>query len=168
MSVLFGCHITLYLIWMVLKCECFGYGKCLEPILFWSTLSCLFNFWSCLKSLARSQTVHLLNLWPCLKDVPWAQLAPCHEGIEGTVGIVLCVVKLRTRLKSVVSFLLRLLYLGERAPGTHWIVVSVGLRVRLDPVEKRKFLTLLGLEIKSLVWPAHSQSLYWLHCHPSY
>jgi hypothetical protein len=35
---------------------------------------------------------------------------------------------------------------GERAPGTHW----VGLREGLDDVEKRKFLTLLRLERRSL------------------
>jgi hypothetical protein len=32
----------------------------------------------------------------------------------------------------------------ERAPGTHWIGGWVDPRARLDAVEKRKFLTLLG------------------------
>jgi hypothetical protein len=34
----------------------------------------------------------------------------------------------------------------ERAPGTHWIGGWVGPRAGLDEVEKRKFLTLQGLE----------------------
>jgi hypothetical protein len=41
----------------------------------------------------------------------------------------------------------------ERATGTHWIGGWVGLRAGLDSVEKRKFLTLPGLELRS-------QSLY--------
>jgi hypothetical protein len=36
---------------------------------------------------------------------------------------------------------------GERAPGTHWIGGWVGPRAGLDDVEKRKFLTLPGLEL---------------------
>jgi hypothetical protein len=36
----------------------------------------------------------------------------------------------------------------------------VGPRVGLDEVEKRKFLTLPGLELRSLGRPARSQSLY--------
>jgi hypothetical protein len=39
---------------------------------------------------------------------------------------------------------------GERAPGTHWIGVLVGPKAGLDNVEKRKFLTLLGLEFRPL------------------
>jgi hypothetical protein len=35
----------------------------------------------------------------------------------------------------------------ERAPGTHWIEDWVGPRAGLDAVERRKFLTLPGLEI---------------------
>jgi hypothetical protein len=49
---------------------------------------------------------------------------------------------------------------GERAPGTHWIGGWVGLRAGLDDVEERKFLTLPGLELRSLGHPARSQSLY--------
>jgi hypothetical protein len=37
--------------------------------------------------------------------------------------------------------------LGERAPGTHWIESWVGPRAGLDDVEKKKFLTLLRLEL---------------------
>jgi hypothetical protein len=48
---------------------------------------------------------------------------------------------------------------GERAPGTHWIGGWVGPRAGLDD-EKRKFLTLPGLEPRILGRPARSQSLY--------
>jgi hypothetical protein len=44
---------------------------------------------------------------------------------------------------------------GERAPGTHWTGVWVGPRAGLDDVEKRKFLTLPGLELR----PAVAQSV---------
>jgi hypothetical protein len=36
-------------------------------------------------------------------------------------------------------------------------------RAGLDDMEKRKFLTLPGLELRSLDRPSHSQSLYRLH-----
>jgi hypothetical protein len=49
---------------------------------------------------------------------------------------------------------------GERAPGTHWRGGWVGPRAGLDKVEKRKFLTLPGLELQPLGRPARSQSLY--------
>jgi hypothetical protein len=49
---------------------------------------------------------------------------------------------------------------GERAPCTHWIGGWVDPRAGLDDVEKRKFLTLRGLELRSLRRPARSQSLY--------
>jgi hypothetical protein len=48
---------------------------------------------------------------------------------------------------------------GE-SPGIHWIRGWVGLRADLDDVEKRKFLTLLGLEFRPLCRPGRSQSLY--------
>jgi hypothetical protein len=48
---------------------------------------------------------------------------------------------------------------GEGAPGTHW-GGWVGPRAGLDDVEKRKLLTLPGLELRSLSRPARSQSLY--------
>jgi hypothetical protein len=35
----------------------------------------------------------------------------------------------------------------ERAPGTHWIGGWVGPRAGLDDTEKRKFLTLPGLDL---------------------
>jgi hypothetical protein len=49
---------------------------------------------------------------------------------------------------------------GRFIPGTHWIGGWVGLRASLDDVEKRKFLTLPGLELRPLSRPACSQSLY--------
>jgi hypothetical protein len=49
---------------------------------------------------------------------------------------------------------------GERAPGTHWLGGWVDPRAGLDDAEKRKFLTLPGLELRPLGRPANSQSLY--------
>jgi hypothetical protein len=49
---------------------------------------------------------------------------------------------------------------GEKVPVTHWIGGRVGPRAGLDGVEKRKFLTVPGLEIRPLSRPARSQSLY--------
>jgi hypothetical protein len=46
------------------------------------------------------------------------------------------------------------------ASGTIWIRDWVGPRAGLDDVEKRKFLTLPGLELRPLGRPTHSQSLY--------
>jgi hypothetical protein len=48
---------------------------------------------------------------------------------------------------------------GERVPGTHWIGGWVGPRAGLDDVEKRKFFTLPGLELRPLGRPARSQSI---------
>jgi hypothetical protein len=45
--------------------------------------------------------------------------------------------------------------LAERVPGTHWIRGWVAARAGLDSVEKRKILSLLGIE----PWPP-SPSLY--------
>jgi hypothetical protein len=56
----------------------------------------------------------------------------------------------------------------ERALAKHWIVVWVGPRTGLDDVEKTKFLTLSGLELRPLCRPAHSQSLYRLRYPGSY
>jgi hypothetical protein len=43
---------------------------------------------------------------------------------------------------------------GERALGTHWIVGWVDPRAGLDGMEKKKFLTLPGLELPPLGHPA--------------
>jgi hypothetical protein len=56
---------------------------------------------------------------------------------------------------------------GERAPGTYWTVGWVSLRAGLDDMQ-RKFLTLLGLELRPLGRPARSQSLYRLRYPGSY
>jgi hypothetical protein len=47
-----------------------------------------------------------------------------------------------------------------KAPGTHWIGGWVGPGVDLDDVEKRKLLTLLGLELRPLGLPERGQLLY--------
>jgi hypothetical protein len=47
----------------------------------------------------------------------------------------------------------------------HWIGGWVDPRVGLEDIEKRKFLTVPGLELRPLGRPAHSQSLYRL-CYP--
>jgi hypothetical protein len=49
---------------------------------------------------------------------------------------------------------------GERVPGTNWIGCWLDPRAGLDDVEKRKFLTLPGLELRLLGRPARNQSLY--------
>jgi hypothetical protein len=50
---------------------------------------------------------------------------------------------------------------GERPPpSTHWIGGWVGPRAGLYDVEKRKFFTLPGLELRPLCRPARRQSLY--------
>jgi hypothetical protein len=54
-----------------------------------------------------------------------------------------------------VSFTPLPLYRPGRAPVTHWIGGA-----RLDDMEKLKFLTLPGLELRSLGFPARSQPLY--------
>jgi hypothetical protein len=50
----------------------------------------------------------------------------------------------------------------ETAPGTYWIGGWVGPRAGLD-LEKWKFLTLPGLQLRSLIRPARSKLLYRLH-----
>jgi hypothetical protein len=45
-------------------------------------------------------------------------------------------------------------------PRTHWIGGWIGPGAGLHDVEKRKFLTLPGLELRPLGRPARSQSLY--------
>jgi hypothetical protein len=48
----------------------------------------------------------------------------------------------------------------ESGSGTYWIGGWVDHRVSLDDVEKRKFLTRPGLELRPLGRPVCSQSLY--------
>jgi hypothetical protein len=47
----------------------------------------------------------------------------------------------------------------ERAPSTHWIGGWVGPKAGIDDMEKRKFFTPMGLELRSLGHPASSQFL---------
>jgi hypothetical protein len=54
--------------------------------------------------------------------------------------------------------------LGERACGTHWIRSWVGPRAGLDDAEKRRILTLPGLELWPLGRRTCRQSLYRLRC----
>jgi hypothetical protein len=49
---------------------------------------------------------------------------------------------------------------GQRAPGTHGTGGRANPRAGLDNMEKLKFLTLPGLELRNLSLPARSQSLY--------
>jgi hypothetical protein len=51
---------------------------------------------------------------------------------------------------------------GRFTAGTHWIGGWVDPRAGLDDVEKRQFLALPGLELRTLRRPARSQSLYLL------
>jgi hypothetical protein len=54
----------------------------------------------------------------------------------------------------VVSFIYLIylpLYSREKAPGTHFIGTWVGPRDSLNNMEKKKFLTLLGLELLKLI-----------------
>jgi hypothetical protein len=48
---------------------------------------------------------------------------------------------------------------GEITFGTYWIGGWVDSKAGLDDMEKRKFLTLPGLELRPLGRPARSQSL---------
>jgi hypothetical protein len=51
---------------------------------------------------------------------------------------------------------------GKKTPITHWTGGWVGPTTGLDDVEKRKFLTVPGLELRPLGRPARSPSLYGL------
>jgi hypothetical protein len=56
----------------------------------------------------------------------------------------------------------------KEPPVTHCVGGWVDPRAGLDGLEKRKFLTLLGLELRPLNHPACCQLLYWLHYPNSY
>jgi hypothetical protein len=66
---------------------------------------------------------------------------------------------LSTSWRLVVSFTTRTLYPQVKSPGTHWIGGWVNPRAGLDDMERRKFLTLPGLELRPLGRPARSQLL---------
>jgi hypothetical protein len=63
-------------------------------------------------------------------------------------------------LRWVLSFTPRSLYPQGKSPRYPFNRRLVDPRTGLDDVEKRKFLTLPGLELRALVRPARSQSLY--------
>jgi hypothetical protein len=88
--------------------------------------------------------------------------ALCHEGVQGSGCIDPYFLDLGTSGRWVVSLTPRRLYPRERAPDI-WKGGWVEPRACLDDVEKRKSLTLPGLEIWALVHSARSQSLYRLH-----
>jgi hypothetical protein len=52
---------------------------------------------------------------------------------------------------------------GRFTRGTHWVGGWVDPRAGLDDMEKRKFFTLPGLELRFLGPPPRSQSLYRLN-----
>jgi hypothetical protein len=55
---------------------------------------------------------------------------------------------------------------GETASDSNWIGGWLGPSASMDDVEKRKWLTLPGLELWTHSRPAHSQSLYRLRYQP--
>jgi hypothetical protein len=106
------------------------------------------------------------------EEPAWA--SGCRHDLHGatsqkTASFMVTVVKtsnlphfldLGTSWNSVVSFTSRSLYQQRKSPRTHWIGVWVDPRAGLDDVDKRKFLTLPGLEHRTLGHPTRSQSLY--------
>jgi hypothetical protein len=91
-----------------------------------------------------------------------------HEDLWGSGCIDPHFLDLNTSWRWVVSFTHRPLYPRERAPSTHCIGGWVDPSAGLDDVEKRKCLTLPGLELRPLCSPARSQSLYRLSYPDSY
>jgi hypothetical protein len=81
-----------------------------------------------------------------------------HEGVRWSA----CIDPHSLDLQVVPSSASRLFCftLGEGTPGTHWMGGWVGPKASLDDMEKWKFLTLPGFELRLLGSPARSQSLY--------
>jgi hypothetical protein len=75
-----------------------------------------------------------------------------YEGVDVDIHIFLTSVAVRGEWSASRS--------GRFTPGIHWIGSWVGPKAGVDDVEKRKFLTLQGLELRPLGRPARSQSLY--------
>jgi hypothetical protein len=71
---------------------------------------------------------------------------------------------LDTSWRWVVSFTLRPLYSRGKSPRYALNRRLGWLQSRLDDLQKRKLLTLPGLDLRSLSRPARSQSLYRLRC----
>jgi hypothetical protein len=95
-----------------------------------------------------------------MKSLCFTNWALCHEGVWGSGCIDPHFLDLGTSWRWVVSFTPLSLYPREGAPCTYWIGGWMGPRAGLDDLEKRKFLTLPGLELRPLDRPARSQSLY--------
>jgi hypothetical protein len=108
----------------------------------------------------KAKKVKKVKLSLCLTN-----LALRHEGVCGSGCTDPHYLDLGTSWRRVVSFTLLPLYSRERAPGTYGIGGWVGPTAGLDDLEKRKFLTLPGLELRPLGHPARGQSLYRLR-HP--
>jgi hypothetical protein len=105
-------------------------------------------------------TIKILCFWTL--SIVLTDYALCHKGVWGS-GCIDLRIDLGTSWRWVVRFMQRLLYPRRKntpPPGTHWIRGWVGPRTGLDDVEKRKFLTILGLELRPHGRPARSQSLY--------
>jgi hypothetical protein len=100
------------------------------PLLHRSTCTCLTEIVFIEDSLHKGKGKVKLPL-----HINWAS---CHEGVLGSGGIALCMLDLGTRWRCEVSFTPWLLYLRERAPGTHWIGGWVDPRAGLDTVVRRK------------------------------
>jgi hypothetical protein len=74
-----------------------------------------------------------------------------HEGVWASGCIDPRSLNLATSWRWVVSFMSRPLYpRGPPPPTTHWIGGWVGPRTGLDGMEKKKFLSLPGLELRPL------------------
>jgi hypothetical protein len=107
-------------------------------------------------------------------DVTWQVILSQHTGqlgeSEGTENskkklVYLCLMKLHTDWGIWSASRPGRFTPVERDPDTHWIGGWVDPRACLDDVEKRKFFTLLGLELRPLGRSTHGQSLYRLrHC----
>jgi hypothetical protein len=83
------------------------------------------------------------------------------EGVSGSGCIDPYFFDLSIRWRWVVSFTPRSLYPRGKNPDTYCIGGWAGPRAGLNDMEKWKFLTLPGLELRPLGRPASSQSLYW-------
>jgi hypothetical protein len=77
--------------------------------------------------------------------------------MEGSRCMHTCFLDLGNGWRWVVCFIPQ-----ERAPSTHCIGGWVGPRTSLDDMEKWKFLTIMGLVLRSPGHPGRSQSRYWL------
>jgi hypothetical protein len=107
-----------------------------------------------------SRGIKVIPLLNYLRTKPWRHMG--GGGLQIHIFLTLVLAGVNSQLHALAA-----LYLGDKAPSTHWIGGWVGTRAGLDDVEKRIFLTLPGLELRHLGRPARSQSLYWLH-YPSF